>query len=734
MSAVWVSAVNGALMHIRDKGQIRKIGQSGKSGAPQGRRVAGHAQEAGSVRRAEGLQPCVQQPWWVAVQQRLPALSRWAGLRPEVEDDFGAVLEHLTRNVAHLAGPPYAGLSTINASGMPFQWSASLGAPRAVRCLCETGPVGASVFERAVTGLRLLDEARAWIGQAPSQALQDVVAPELLPKAAEVPAHWRSALWIGLGAAQRGVRFKPYFNLNRGTPLQRWQRVARVLAGLGWGESLRRCCELSARVSEGSWPVGLALDLGTDASVSRMKVYFRGDPASRAWLERWYCAVHGAGSLSPLRDLLDALPCPGGRLLPPGSMVLSLEFHAEGALSLKTDLGVTRWLADDIAIRAGTRRLLDALGLPTEALDDFLRACGQLPEDACPTSDHLRFVGLGLEPDGSRHVNVYTEPVTALPAAPNRLALRVASRPQGVSAALHRALDFLQTRGGGPGWHDFELPVGSADEWVTAYVLAALGRLQADSLSKAMRSRAYAAAAWLAQVERPQGGWGYNRSCPVDADSTAWGVLALRAWAGTAPAKAVQRLAMHVDAAGGARTYVDVDEAAGGWGQPRLDIAATVLSALSNESAPAPLLTRLAARLRSDLSLERATGYWWVSSLYADAMAIHGCPVWLGAETIELLRRRARRYSTSSDFELALQALVMAGCDDVAHPVTKLLNAQADDGSWAPTALLRLTDRDVVDPAARLDAGPLYTDTDRVFTTTTAVLALHLASGVVRRR
>ena len=107
-------------------------------------------------------------------------------------------------------------------------------------------------------------------------------------------------------------------------------------------------------------------------------------------------------------------------------------------------------------------------------------------------------------------------------------------------------------------WHDFWTPSGTSDEWVTAYVGAAL------ALSPDAESRASAGAAWryLIEERRSRGGWGYCRQAPSDADSTAWAlILADRIGEQTSPA-ARDALGFILSSCvlGGIATYADVGD------------------------------------------------------------------------------------------------------------------------------------------------------------------------------
>src|SRR5437016_5492672 len=95
--------------------------------------------------------------------------------------------------------------------------------------------------------------------------------------------------------------------------------------------------------------------------------------------------------------------------------------------------------------------------------------------------------------------------------------------PESVRAGLH----FLFSSQRDHHWKDFG-PAVEPETWVTAYVLAQVGELPPAYIDSGLRRLMYESLDWLLEARSPAGGWGYNRGSEDDADSTAWGVLALR--------------------------------------------------------------------------------------------------------------------------------------------------------------------------------------------------------------
>ncbi|MGW6915278.1 hypothetical protein ACWGB8_15890 [Kitasatospora sp. NPDC054939] len=666
---------------------------------------------------------------------QLRSLAAAARLPHATAERLGAVFDVLTReSLDRATADAYPGLSRINANGLPFQWSAcfsTAGPPAAVRFLCESGTPGTGAHERLEMSLDRLGRACRVLGLpgVPRWFARDVL-PTVLPDATDFPAHWRSALWTGVGAAGSTVALKPYLNLCRDRPLDRWRRVGLVLRSLGREHALERLCELSSQVSAGSWPVGLAVDITPTGEPGRVKTYFRSERVTAAWLQRWYTALGATAHLPAVRELLDAFPHPDRAVYPDGAFVLTLEAHpADGVLTLKTDLAVTRWSAGDAPVARATARLLGRLGLDPAGPAATLTALGA-PSPAEERCDVVRFVGLGYEPDGAHHVNLYLEPPPATTAAESRI-----DRPRGgarragagqpsapaVAAALRRGLGWLNQAQQQGRWTDYTLPVGTADAWVTAYVLAQLSGLPAGP----SRSPADTALGWLSSARTPGGGWGYNGTCDDDADSTGLAVQALRARGLPVPPGALAVLRRCRHPGGGVATYPPGSLPGGAWAAPTADVTATAVAGLGTGVGRAAswLLGR-----RGDHGLWRS--YWWLTPLYptASSLDLLTRPDRRPAadRTLEPTREAVRHYVPDGAFETALllRCRLALGTPAAYEPLGDLLDGQGRDGSWPASAHLRLTTPTVHEPWNAADAGTVHLDHQGILTTATVLGAL----------
>jgi hypothetical protein len=487
------------------------------------------------------------------VARQLEALSRLGASNAETRSRIRTVFDILTReSLDRPAEPPFGGLSFINADGLPFQWVFRFdGGTPSWGFLCEAGRPGMHLAARHGHTLRCIDAACVAAGGV-APACLDAVSRRLMPAAdAAWPSHWRSASWVGVAIKDNVIQIKPYFNLNRGPARERWLRAGWVLKDLGRDRALEQFCALSSRCSQDSRPVGLALDVRRDGEPGRIKIYFKSMAVGPDWLARWYDAVGLDAHAPSVQRLLDLLGRTGRGGYPPSGFVVSLEIYADELMSLKTDVAVTKWMPSDAQVAERCVALIGSLGQRPDRLGEGLRAIGAWPlaSDAC---DDLRFVGLGCEPDGTQHVNVYVAPPIRGEKAPPPC--KPTTDAKAIRRAIERGLTFLTSFCCDRHWEDFSLPVGSSDAWVTAYVLAKLAELPRNLRDFGIES-GRAALDWLAASRTANGGWGYHRDVPDDADSTAWAILALRAWHRPVPHVALDFLESCVSDEGGVATY-----------------------------------------------------------------------------------------------------------------------------------------------------------------------------------
>jgi hypothetical protein len=262
---------------------------------------------------------------------------------------------------------------------------------------------------------------------------------------------------------------------------------------------------------------------------------------------------------------------------------------------------------------------------------------------------------------------------------------------------------------------DFQLPVGPADRWVTAYVafaLAEAGSLGAGALqSEACR--------WLEQNRGPEG-WGYNAGTPDDADSTSLASLALRAAGRPAAPETLDFLRRCSRENGGVSTYPPGTSPGGAWCESAPDVTPVCVAARGFDASWRTALDWLLETQRPDGFWN---SYWWTTPLYTGWWVMRV----FGASMPKIHRAKlvdaAKSLPVQGAFEQALRILLLS---EAGEPVSAhgLIALQNPDGSWPASAWLRLARPEIADPWRRIDSGACFLDHGRVFTTATALLAV----------
>lgn len=203
-----------------------------------------------------------------------------------------------------------------------------------------------------------------------------------------------------------------------------------------------------------------------------------------------------------------------------------------------------------------------------------------------------------------------------------------------VNEALAGGVEFLCSHQGRDGlWHDFNTLAGEASDWPSGFI-----GMQLLDAGVAGQATDLAADALLARQHR-DGGWGYHRNVPTDADSTAC-VLMFLAAAGREPQAlelAGRCLRRHQDPRGGGiATYADPEPIRRymrvgrnvdlrGWCAQHLEVTATAGRAFAT-------VPRDRFRAEAELawgfveSRQHADGgwhsYWWTGRPYPTLQAV----------------------------------------------------------------------------------------------------------------
>jgi hypothetical protein len=327
--------------------------------------------------------------------------------------------------------------------------------------------------------------------------------------------------------------------------------------------------------------------------------------------------------------------------------------------------------------------------------------------------------------------------------------------------AVNVAVDWLlAARHQGGWWRDFAATpaVGFSDEWVTAYVGDAL----AGAALPRARDAATDALGLLLTRRRSGDGWGFNAQLPVDGDATTW-ALRLAQSVGHSELDrfaAARRLLSELTAPDGGVTSYPANAA------PEVDRMVLAGGSYDGWTNAHLCITGPAARLGLDSSTAtylRASqnrdgswsSYWWPDDEYATAWAVEAlarsaqddpavaaavawCVGRIAADGA--VRRRADGQPAVFPTALALYAMRVGGTrgrrDGWVAATERaerwLLAHQRQDGSWEPSARMRVPAPSVHDPSASPEQILREVGDSGVWTAATVVAAL--AAGQSSRR
>jgi hypothetical protein len=326
----------------------------------------------------------------------------------------------------------------------------------------------------------------------------------------------------------------------------------------------------------------------------------------------------------------------------------------------------------------------------------------------------VAFIGLGFATDNSKRLNVYLK--HAARAAP--------PATEEIQDALTDAIRYLcAARRRDGSWLDFALPVGSSNQWVTAYTGLALAEAGGLAPFPEARAASRRGAAWLATARAYGAGWGYNAATGPDSDSTAI-AIALFDQLGMGVADEDRRfLADRWRGDDGLATFDEPNA----WGTGHWDVTPLGYLGLLPGDRRRLLGPFLTALKKNRLPNGFWRSYWWRNPYYATFTTLDVLRRLDIPEPVRPIETNPEAIRIDNPFDLACY-IGIESLRDPADPripghLRALLNWQGRDGSWVGAPNLRVTVNTCYAPWND-PVGAYYADTLGTITTATAVRVL----------
>jgi squalene cyclase len=306
---------------------------------------------------------------------------------------------------------------------------------------------------------------------------------------------------------------------------------------------------------------------------------------------------------------------------------------------------------------------------------------------------------------------------------------------QSLEWALNSGITYILSRQEDDGsWVDWQLPPGESRAWTTAFVGCKLVSLQ-QCLCRNIAPLIRRAAEWLLHNISDDKGWGYNSLVGSDADSTAHAILLLSQCAEPVPDESYRHLQQFQRPDGGFSTYLP-QNGPSSWTVSHPDVTPIALLALLTKYSyhEAFIERGLAYVLRQRTAAGLWNSFWWESFIYSTEANLSLVSTSSCIQEMADTRGSLTRFMPEKPFEIALQLSALLSLNDTAPEANigwlidqsshQLVTKQHADGSWKNESILRVTNRDCYEPWSYRESGALFSDPNRLFTSTTVVAAL----------
>jgi hypothetical protein len=297
----------------------------------------------------------------------------------------------------------------------------------------------------------------------------------------------------------------------------------------------------------------------------------------------------------------------------------------------------------------------------------------------------------------------------------------ILSQPGRSQQALQAAAQFLAAHQDPDGfWRDYLLPPGPSTAWTTACVAWSLA-------TGAQQSAALQAADQALHSIRKTGGWGYNSSTAIDADSTAWVLRFMARIQHPCIRDATLYLSPFIAQGGGVRTFQS--QRFGSWAHQHADVTPVAGLALLECGGDRDIVQQLRSWSLANQSLEgHWHSFWWSTDAYATARNLEflAASGGLTDTVIHSARRWLANQSTArSSFEAAHHLIISTLLKTASHELAaNLLSLQMPDGGWPASTVLQVPDQ--VNAAA---PPSIHADSRRLMSTAMALHALSTVSS-----
>jgi hypothetical protein len=601
----------------------------------------------------------------------------------------------VSRLLAADASGTAGGWSELNADGTPLQLCLTLsGGTAKTRLLGDPGWFLADAGARYGASAAALRDCFTAAGSASliPQALE-LLASVVTASDLGLDVWWRGFIWLAAGLNTPGAAL--YVDMAPLGSFGAWRFASSWLSAMV--PSMQDAESALARLSDIADLASLSLE-GAGPRDARAKLYWR-LRAPRPLEDLPIPCFADPALLGFLRD------CVGMRPTRLSGMVMSAGFAiASGGF---TDVKI------DLCGHCVPRPAADWTGLleqwAPQPCVDLSSATKALLDGACEVGN----IGLGVDRDGRRRLNLYLKP-PGLPAVRTRDDLR---------ARLGRAIGHLIALRNPEGvWQDYDLPVGTATFWVTAFLGVALSEAAGVAERPDASEHARQAAAWLDRHRAAAAGWGYNAATGVDADTT--GLVLRLHWSLCMEPKAddVACLLGHWQPGGGFATFHSPNH----WADAHPCVTAVAFAGLPDRYRT-PLLPRLRDYVRETMQPDGTwPAYWWRSHLYS---TWHHLRLLRSPDLLDLLpanRKTAGVLEARNSFEHAYAAgtaYFRADAAATSRHLTALFEQQRVDGGWPGSANLRVTDPNCPRPWETPN-GALYADRLGTITTASAIMVM----------